>query len=182
MASDELPDGKGKVGRPSKYDPDYPGLLIEHMREGGSFWTFGAVVGVGMQTLQRWLEEHEEFREAKHEGSLLEMHWWENISTKTASGRMDGNPTLIIWNQKNKWPKIYKERPAKQKVDQTIQLNHVAAIQSLVATLEPAQLLMMANAITDRLSVMTRPASLPEKRDDQHGGNNGDEKPIVSGG
>lgn len=163
----ELPDGKRPVGRPSSYQDHYPGLLIEHMREGGSFWSFAAVVGVSMQTLNVWLDKHDEFVEARQIGKALELQFWENVAMKTATGQMDGNPTLIIWNQKNKFPKIYKERPGTQKVQSQVQLQHIAAIQSLVAGLPPEQLLMMANVIADKMA--QDPKALEAPKDEKKG-------------
>jgi hypothetical protein len=137
------------------------------MREGGSFWSFAAVVGVSMQTLSVWLDKHEEFVEAKKIGKGLELQFWENVALKTATGQMDGNPTLIIWNQKNKFPKIYKERPGTQKVQSQVQLQHIAAIQSLVSGLPPEQLLMMANAIADKMA--KDPKALEAPKDETKG-------------
>jgi hypothetical protein len=64
------------MGRPSEYKPEYADKLIEHMREGDSFETFGAIVGKSRRTLYNWIDTHEDFKEAKEVGEVLSEHWW----------------------------------------------------------------------------------------------------------
>jgi hypothetical protein len=64
-------------GRPTEYRPEFCEKLIEHMRFGNSFETFGAKVFAGKQTLYRWLENNEDFRDAKEIGTRLSEQWWE---------------------------------------------------------------------------------------------------------
>lgn len=73
-------------GRPSKYKPEHCERLIEHMKDGNSFYSFGSVVGVGATALKRWLAEHEEFRQAKEIGLSYELKFWEDIMKVGAVG------------------------------------------------------------------------------------------------
>ncbi len=73
----KIPEAKNlPPGRPSKYDPKFPDMLITHMREGNSFETFGALAHVSKQTLYDWLDAHPEFDEAYSIGQVLSEHWW----------------------------------------------------------------------------------------------------------
>lgn len=46
------------------YNPDFhPALLEQHLKNGWSFYSFAGSSGVRNNTIQRWLHEHEEFRD-----------------------------------------------------------------------------------------------------------------------
>lgn len=64
------------MARPSEYKPEFADKLIEHMKEGHSFETFGAIVGKSKVTLYNWCEAHPDFKEAKEKGEVLSEHWW----------------------------------------------------------------------------------------------------------
>lgn len=64
------------AGRPPEYKPEFCQKLIDHMREGDSFETFGAIVGKSKRTLYNWTEQYAEFQEAKEKGEVLSEHWW----------------------------------------------------------------------------------------------------------
>lgn len=98
-------------GRPSKYKPEYCQLLIDHMKTGMSFESFGAKVGTHWDTLYNWCKEHPEFIEAKKIGKNLELEWWETLKRGSAAGKLkNSNPTLIIFSMKNKFPKMYRDQ------------------------------------------------------------------------
>lgn len=65
------------AGQPTKFKEDYPQMLIEHMANGYSFATFGAIVDVSRQTLYKWLEDQPEFQKAYHIGKLKCQIYWE---------------------------------------------------------------------------------------------------------
>lgn len=108
-------------GQPSKYKPEYCEMLIEHMKAGKSFESFGAVLGTHWDTLYEWVKVHADFSEAKKIGKNYELQFWENIAThasigaplniKGMPGKMNNpNPTLIIFSMKNKFPKMYRDQ------------------------------------------------------------------------
>lgn len=101
-----------KVGRPTKYKPDYAEALIAHMKEGRSFETFGALVGAGSSTLYLWCENQPEFMEAKNIGTILSMHWWEERMRETLITQ-DGikfNTTGWIFTMKCRFPQFWSEK------------------------------------------------------------------------
>ena len=93
------------MGRPSKFKPEYCPALIEHMKQGGSFEAFAAVVHTSFQTLYAWCEAHEEFLEAKKEGTALALKFWEDIAKAGITGNLrrlvSEKPILIEETQKD---------------------------------------------------------------------------------
>ncbi len=105
------------MGRPSDYKPEYCKKLLDHMEEGLSFESFGAIPEVSKQTLYTWTEKHAEFLDAKRKGEIKSLLWWERQGKKglwdeTSYGE-NGKPefkktlnsTVWIFNMKNrhKW-------------------------------------------------------------------------------
>lgn len=51
--------------RPTKYKPKYCKMLIDHMKSGLSFESFGAVIDVNRDSLFEWVKRHKAFSDAK---------------------------------------------------------------------------------------------------------------------
>lgn len=64
-------------------------MLIDHMAQGLSFETFGAVVDVVKATLYRWVDEKPEFRDAKEMGTLKSQAFWEKLGTDNIINKSD---------------------------------------------------------------------------------------------
>lgn len=77
-------------GQPTKYDPKYCQMLIEHMASGLSFETFGAEIEVVKKTLYNWCDEHKEFLHAKGIGELRCQKYHEMIGISGQSGHLPG--------------------------------------------------------------------------------------------
>jgi hypothetical protein len=91
----KIEEWKARNGRPTDYRPEFCEMLIEHMRKGYSFDTFGAEVFCGNTTLYRWVEQYQDFRDAKEIGTKLSHEWWErqglkglNIGPKSFHGQV----------------------------------------------------------------------------------------------
>lgn len=65
------------VGRPSTYDPKYCEMVIAHMTKGLSFESFAGVIDSTKQSLYRWREAHEEFRDAVDQAFSKCQIFWE---------------------------------------------------------------------------------------------------------
>lgn len=85
------------IGRPLKpYNPEYCDLLVKHMAEGYSFDCFGAAIGdkygdefgVGKTLLYRWLEEYEDFRNAKLYGEQKGQRYYESMGKTGVAGQL----------------------------------------------------------------------------------------------
>lgn len=92
-------------------------MLIDHMGQGQSFESFGRVAKCGKTKLYEFLNEYPEFKEAKSQGELESMFYWEKIGiaiaigsktkdfdSKRASGRM------VEFFMRTRFHKIYGNR------------------------------------------------------------------------
>jgi hypothetical protein len=68
------------VGRPSKYQPAYCDLVIQYGKLGKSFEQMASMLGVGITSMKRWREEHEEFRTALEDAQGFAQTWWEDMA------------------------------------------------------------------------------------------------------
>lgn len=136
-----------RPGQPTKYRKEYCKKLIEWMSQGFSFESFAGTVDVSRQTVHDWVKANEEFLEAKRIGDSKSRIWWEKLHRRCA-GTGEGNATMIVWAQKNKWPKEYRERAAKQKFQIDQKLNHAMTgdFKTLVANMTPEQLYGLISA------------------------------------
>lgn len=101
-------------GRPTTYRPEYCQLLIEHMKQGLSFESFGAVVGCSSSTLYEWVAANEDFSSAKKLATEYCRIFWEkiavdnliNTSEQWGKGQAKSkalNSTVWIFNMKNRF-------------------------------------------------------------------------------
>ncbi len=116
------------VGRPSKYEPHFCEALVQHLSQGFRYQAFAGVVGVHIDTLYEWEKTHPEFSDAKKMGLGLNLYWWEkkainhllNESTPGA-GSTSLNSTVYIFNMKNRFPELYRD---KQEIDASVHTNN----------------------------------------------------------
>ena len=106
-AKKKAPIKKKKMGRPTTYKPEYCHMLVEHMRKGFNFETFAAKLNYKSKSnLYKWIDKHEDFKEAKQVGEVLAELWWLDLGRTAAAGRVPGfNATVWIFTMKNmfKW-------------------------------------------------------------------------------
>jgi len=89
-----------KVGRPTKYKPEFCEAVVEHMEEGASLTSFAASIDAGRSTLNAWMEEYPEFQEAVTRGKAKCAAWWERVArTNAVTG--EGNATLTVFGLSN---------------------------------------------------------------------------------
>lgn len=90
------------AGRPPKYRKEFCQKLIEHMKGGLSFKTFGAEIDVAEDTLHDWCKKHKEFSESKNKGRALQEQFYEKFGRGAMAGKVPGfNATAFIWMTKN---------------------------------------------------------------------------------
>ena len=96
------PGNKGFTGSlPTKYRPEFCALLKDHLSHGYSFESFGAIAGVSRQCCYDWLDQHEDFRQARLEGEPQCRFYYEKLGLALALGKIDGNVTAWIFQSKN---------------------------------------------------------------------------------
>jgi hypothetical protein len=101
------------VGRPSKYDPIYCNKVLEYGALGKSFEQMSALMGVGITTMKRWREEHEEFRTALEDAQALSQTWWEDHAQSYLVEHKDGeklNTGLWSRSMAARFPQNYSDR------------------------------------------------------------------------
>jgi len=130
----------------------FPEMLVAHMREGASFESFAAEVGVSMDSLYEWSKKYPAFSEAKKIGKMLELKWWETVSRGGVTGKIAGyNAATAIFSMKNKFPKLYRDTI---KVDAEITID--TAAEKMRATLTDPKLreaaLMLAESLAEQHS------------------------------
>ena len=103
QSSEVLPRGKGQ---PTKYDPEYCALLIEHCKKGNSLESFGSLVNCSKQTIYNWLKQFPDFLDARNKGMAFMSKYYEELGKAMATGRLtrmvseepvigiDGKPVL----------------------------------------------------------------------------------------
>lgn len=97
------------IGRPTKYRPEMCDKAISLMAEGDSKESVCADLGINKTTLYEWCNPEgdyyiEEFSNAIKEGEKLCQRFWENELKKATLGiNKDANPTLMIFNMKNRF-------------------------------------------------------------------------------
>lgn len=111
---DKKPKVPEKVGRPTKYDPKYCEMLIEHMKQGFSFESFAGLIEVSRAVLYDWEKAHSEFLDAKKLGAEQNLLYWERQGQEglweqteyNEKGRPVAkktlNSTVWIFNMKNR--------------------------------------------------------------------------------
>lgn len=92
-----------KVGRPTKYKPEYCQMLVEHMKQGFSFECFGAVIDCSEDALYDWKNLHKEFSEAYKKGRMYSMKFWEDLGVVGTTEGNHFNATSWIFNMKNRF-------------------------------------------------------------------------------
>lgn len=108
MPDDAKPKRKFQLnnggGRPSKYHRDYCEMLKDHMgKEGLSYETFAAKIGVSIDTLYEWEKRYPKFSEAKKEAFASNRLWWEKIGSAGMAGKIPGfNSTVWVFSMKNR--------------------------------------------------------------------------------
>lgn len=86
-------------------------MLIDHMSQGKSFYTFSAVIKVHPDTVNEWTHEHKEFSVAKTAGRAMEILWWEELLRAGAAGKVPNfNATSVIFALKNKSPQHWRDK------------------------------------------------------------------------
>lgn len=117
---------KPKFGRPPMYRPEYCQMLIEHMSKGLSFESFAADLHTTRNTLYNWVDNYEDFLNAKEIGIEKCQQFYENLGIKHAVNYKDG-PTLntqnYIFQMKNRF--LWREKHA----DEVTQVHNNVAVQ-----------------------------------------------------
>lgn len=95
-----------KVGRPTKFRPEYCSKVIEHMSKGFSFESFAGIVGTTESTVWNWANDFPEFLEAKKQAYARSRVFWEQQGIIGLFSDKDGpklNTGVWAFNMKNRF-------------------------------------------------------------------------------
>lgn len=113
------------VGRPRTTIDDLPENWREIMQEcgqdGGSATEARAMLGIGDSAWSTLLEDSPEFRLAEKTRDTLCEVWWERLGRTGASGKTPINPTVWIFNMKNRFG--WRDKPKEDEGEQGQPLN-----------------------------------------------------------
>lgn len=91
----------------SKYKPEFDAMLVEHMRTGSSFYSFGAVAQCGRNTLDDWCKAHPGFQIARTLGETLALKSWETLGLAGITGQIKNfQPAVYIYMMKCRFRKF----------------------------------------------------------------------------
>ncbi len=92
------------------YKSEFCEMLIQHMSQGLSYESFGAVVKCGRTTLYDWERKHPEWVKAKQEGTSVALKFWESLLAAKAFGsKKEIDITAVIFCLKTRFHQTYGE-------------------------------------------------------------------------
>lgn len=100
------------MGRPTKYKPEFCDTVVELGALGKSKAQMAAALGSDRATINRWCDEHEEFRVAIARARDLAMAWWEDQGQRGMWQSPEGerlNPQLWSRSMSARFPDDYRE-------------------------------------------------------------------------
>lgn len=113
-----------RTGRPTKYKKKYCDDLIKHMKQGLSYETFGASIGVSKQTVYDWEKKHPEFIDSKRLAWGEYQLFWEKMGVHGSAGKLKGfNSTSFIYNMKCRFRNSETWAPNKEEESQNFTFN-----------------------------------------------------------
>ena len=92
------------------YDQSFCDRVIDHVKQGYTFNSFAAVIGVSVTTLSRWVEKYEKFAEAKEIAQQYLSMRYQDYLDKAASGESKGNASAITFGLTNIDPENFKNK------------------------------------------------------------------------
>lgn len=86
-----------------KYKPEYVEQLPSMFANGEDVAEVATALGVSRQTFYNWVEAYPDFKEAYEIGKQKSEAWWAKLGRAGAAGKVDIQPTVWIFNMKNKF-------------------------------------------------------------------------------
>ncbi len=86
-----------------KYDPEFVKTLPQMFANGESVAEVAAVLGVSRQAFYDWVDKYPDFAEAYEDGKSLSEAWWTKLGRVGAAGKVGIQPTVWIFNMKNRF-------------------------------------------------------------------------------
>lgn len=111
------------TGRPSDYREEYGPMLIEHMSQGYSYYSFAALVGCHRETLHSWEKQFSAFKECKMIGAERMLRFMETLGLEAMKGNISGfQGSTYIFTMKNKCK--WSDNPQNEDTANKLQINY----------------------------------------------------------
>lgn len=91
------------MGTPRKYTQEITDNLPSMFAAGESVAEVCQQIGVSRRAFYDWVEKYPEFAEAYECGRLASEAWWNKLGRAGAAGKVDIQPTVWIFNMKNRF-------------------------------------------------------------------------------
>ena len=132
-----MPKAKGadapKMGRPSKYRPEFCDDVVNFMGQGYSLTAFAGKIGVCGDTVRQWQHDHPDFSAAVKKGQAARTM---RLETTLLEGETGPKVTAHIFALKNAAPEEWRE---KQEIDLNVTMDPDQAKARLAELLGKAQ-------------------------------------------
>jgi transposase len=120
MTKPKHPDDLLQRGRHTKYTPDMCDKVVELGKIGASKTETCAKLGISFDSYQTYQREYPEFLESVKEADLFYQCFWEEAMRDAALGiNPNANPTLMIFNMKNRFRKAQEAWTDKSETELT---------------------------------------------------------------
>lgn len=111
---------KKPVGRPTKYDESFCEQVIDYGKQGLSLTQIAFELDIHKDTLYDWKKSKPEFSDALKKARDYAQGFWENALKQAALGTnpegVTPNPTLMIFQMKNRFPDEWREKQVQEHV------------------------------------------------------------------
>lgn len=99
-----------KIGRPTKYRPEFCERVVALGAEGKSKAQMAAALGVSYDAWNEWEKRHPAFRHAIKVAERLSLAWWEDRGQRGVGEGKDFNAVAFIFQMKNRFRADYADR------------------------------------------------------------------------
>jgi len=91
------------MARPTKYNKEMLPIMLEKFKEGASICEVCVELDITRETFYQWQKENKEFSDTIKKGLALSQAWWEKIGKAGTVNKLNVNPTMWIFNMKNRF-------------------------------------------------------------------------------
>ena len=109
-----MTQGKNPRGRPKKtldcLPDDWEEKMYEMAAKGASDIELRVMLHISDDLWYRFIDEEPDFSRAVKRARQLCQVWWERHGRKMAAGERDGNPTVWIFNMKNRFKDDWRDK------------------------------------------------------------------------
>jgi transposase len=87
----------------AKYKPEYADRLPKMFSNGESVAEVCLELGISRRAFYDWVDKHPDFAAAYEDGKTYSESWWNKLGRAGATGKVPIQPTVWIFNMKNRF-------------------------------------------------------------------------------